>query len=317
MIKLTCHQCHTVFDSRRRDRKYCSTECSHAAQALAYRSEGSARWKGGAPVWTCAFCEQTFTRYISANSKPPMFCSRSCMAANFKEQRIGENNSSWRGGKWPFKGTGWDDIAAQVIGRDGACRYCGGNDRLVAHHLIPQRFWLTLEQSNHLDNLVACCHSCHVKRPEHFWAEIPDALFDPAIHSKGAMPRTAKRKFRVPGPGICEYCGHPTKNSHNKCCSRSCANKLKWKLGNMKSAMEKRSQRAAERLTPCLYCGKTVSKLGNKCCSASCASKLRWASGAMDGVPAKRLKTLGRVPHPSCSVVIGAPPDALPGIARA
>lgn len=44
--------------------------------------------------------------------------------------------------------------------------------KLHVHHVIPWR----LHPINELRWLTVLCSTCHIKRPEHWWKEIPHAI---------------------------------------------------------------------------------------------------------------------------------------------
>lgn len=77
---------------------------------------------------------------------------------------IGENNPNWKGGiafkdpdrnRYPYKR--W---VRAVKDRDGwACRECGSNDQLHAHHIKRWRDYPDLRYE--IDNGLTLCHPCH------------------------------------------------------------------------------------------------------------------------------------------------------------
>lgn len=87
----------------------------------------------------------------------------------------GENSPAWRGGYKDYKGSNWKRNARQARERDNyICQDCMKTQseigkRLDVHHIIPQRFFETLEESNILKNLISLCHSCHIKRDAKIW----------------------------------------------------------------------------------------------------------------------------------------------------
>ena len=79
-----------------------------------------------------------------------------------------ERNPNWRGGRALSYGSGWKVIKEQVRARDRVCQHCGKTPEesgraLDVHHLQPFRF----SGDNSLDNLVALCHSCHMRADDH------------------------------------------------------------------------------------------------------------------------------------------------------
>lgn len=95
------------------------------------------------------------------NSSPEC---RAKMAKAKEGAFIGENNPNWRGGialkdpdrgRYPYKR--W---AKAVKDRDGwACRECGSEDRLHAHHI---KRWCDYPDLRYeIDNGLTLCHPCH------------------------------------------------------------------------------------------------------------------------------------------------------------
>jgi 5-methylcytosine-specific restriction endonuclease McrA len=148
------------------------------------------------------------------------------MTVAYRSRMVGPGNPAWRGGKWKYKGIGWREISAAVL-RGARCFYCPAAPS-VAHHLIPQRFWIDLDAANVRTNLVACCNACHGARPEHYWRCLPDAIFDPLLHVRTGARRT--RHGLRPYPA-CAVCGEPCKRHRSRFCSYSCSNRAKWTTG--------------------------------------------------------------------------------------
>lgn len=148
------------------------------------------------------------------------------MGLAYRHRFNGASNPAWRGGKWGYKGINWAAISAIVVS-SSPCVYCGG-PAILAHHVVPQRFWRDLDASNVRANLVAACQPCHGTRPEHYWHRVPDDLFDPLAHT-----RTASRRVRAdirPYPP-CEICGLPCRRHRSRFCSYSCSNRARWANG--------------------------------------------------------------------------------------
>jgi hypothetical protein len=72
----------------------------------------------------------------------------------------GENSPSWLGGK-SFELYGKDytkEVRKLIFDRDGGvCKLCGGNIKLVVHHIDYNK------RNNNFDNLVTLCHVDNVK----------------------------------------------------------------------------------------------------------------------------------------------------------
>lgn len=174
--------------------------------------------------FTCSVCNKPSVSY---GDRKPVYCSRACMTADYRERFSGENNPAWRGGKWKYKGPGWQTISAAVLAESDACAYCP-TDPVLVHHLIPQRFWIDLDASNVRTNLVPCCGPCHGGRPEHYWRQVPADLFVAELHVREGTRRT--RPDIRPKP-LCEVCGAPCRLHTSRYCSRSCSNTARWAAG--------------------------------------------------------------------------------------
>lgn len=77
---------------------------------------------------------------------------------------------NWKGGSWhQHGGKGWAKLRKAVLARDGhRCRGCGITEAdygrgLSIHHRRPAREFATRKEAHHIDNLAACCQSCHMK----------------------------------------------------------------------------------------------------------------------------------------------------------
>src|SRR5450755_1863534 len=270
MFTKPCEHCSVSFSSRNRSAKYCSRRCGAAVQSVMFKGANSVKFKGGAPTFTCTVCGTVFSRYMAKGAPDPIYCSKGCMTVDYRTRLVGEGNPAWRGGKWPYKGRFWAKISRAVIARDKTCVYCGGTTDLVAHHIIPQRYWLDLDAANVMSNLVACCHDCHVRRPEHYWVELPDSVFNPTIHSKLPMPRTTTALVLKPA---CIICGKPVKWARNQCCSYTCAQAVRWNNGCYEKIKGHRPGTIEKHTRVCAHCGKVfIDKryMGANFCSRDC-----------------------------------------------
>lgn len=93
------------------------------------------------------------------------------------ERMRGSDHPSWRGGSQEQRldrGPNWPQFRAAVLVRDAyTCQDCGmyvpSGKRLVVHHTIPWR----LRPVNDMEHLTTLCVADHLRRPEHWWKEIP------------------------------------------------------------------------------------------------------------------------------------------------
>lgn len=178
----------------------------------------------GNRIHVCIVCGTEFRRWTDAAT----YCSRACMAEDYRSRFGGAGNPSWRGGKWKYKGRRWAEVAARVVARDGACADCGAVAGLLAHHLIPQRFWVDLDDANAADNLLTLCGSCHGRRPEHYWKTLPADLFVDGVHIRTPERRSGEHLRPYP---TCGVCGEPCKRHRSRFCSYACSNRARWREG--------------------------------------------------------------------------------------
>lgn len=158
------------------DKNFCSNSC-RGKYGLALK------WPNGAEMTTitCAYCgkEKIIPRWeINERAKrgqEKFFCNRQCFGYWKSANWAGENNPSWKGG-WTPHGTGWEKIRQIVrYEQDYKCLDCGITEdklgkELDVHHTIPARFFKRKADASIRSNLVALCHSCHMKRER---SEIP------------------------------------------------------------------------------------------------------------------------------------------------
>lgn len=96
------------------------------------------------------------------------------------ERMRGKDHPNWRGGcteQRLDRGADWPEFRAAAMERDGfTCQDCGvfapSGKGLVVHHVIPWR----LRKVNELRWLTTLCVADHLRRPEHWWREIPEEL---------------------------------------------------------------------------------------------------------------------------------------------
>lgn len=171
--KVTCDFCGATFSKRLSqikdsDRDFCSTGC----KGKAYRDRVET---------VCDNCgediEKTQDRYERYENH---YCGQECRLEHMR----GMADPKWKGGATLHEvmlrslsnGSGkWRATRRELKEqREVECRMCGReeskNDRdLQVHHIVP----LTAGGSNHLDNLMFLCHSCHAS-VESYTDEIVD-----------------------------------------------------------------------------------------------------------------------------------------------
>jgi 5-methylcytosine-specific restriction endonuclease McrA/DNA-binding CsgD family transcriptional regulator len=151
-------QCQTCFSALTvGQRKFCSKRCND-------------RWRYSVPSvsFTCGECGSTVL--IPANKVTRRrYCSRSCATAAYNRTHLrGPRNGNWRGGRALYYGTAWKTARDAARARDRVCQHCGKtadmNGRaLDVHHVEPFRF----SGDNSIENLIALCHSCHMRADDH------------------------------------------------------------------------------------------------------------------------------------------------------
>jgi len=184
-IVLQCGQCRRTFHvtPANAGRRFCSRPCSWAwrkSQTAAKRAEQAAKRAPRRPYRrppqqrTCGQCGIAFiikpTEATAVNNgRGRMFCSRSCWSARMSVIQSGENSPSWKGG--PAYGVSWPAARDAARARDLVCADCGrtpeqNRKALDVHHLVPFRsFGIRRHvEANALENLVALCQRCHIKR---------------------------------------------------------------------------------------------------------------------------------------------------------
>ncbi|MBU2346582.1 MAG: HNH endonuclease, partial [Gammaproteobacteria bacterium] len=86
----TCQQCGKAFQTRKKERKYCSKACYGAAN----RAENSVHWKGENLTNTCEVCGKTFRCGSTKVAKKRKYCSPECHG----KVNTSSNNPTWKGG---------------------------------------------------------------------------------------------------------------------------------------------------------------------------------------------------------------------------
>lgn len=157
-----CPQCGNMYNTSRKDSKYCSRDCSSEAQ-----KKGKNR--------TCAHpdCNKEF--YVKPSKEEDRkYCSMDCaksdpaywdQVANTHKARYGR---SWELPGWSEKDIDpqtWEPLAAGVRQQDGhSCQSCSRDkepdeNQFPVHHILPR----SLGGPDEEWNLITLCPSCHRK----------------------------------------------------------------------------------------------------------------------------------------------------------
>lgn len=159
--------------------RFCSLKCHGTWLSEHRRGENHPRFgrKFGRPTALppplTKPCERCGTSFITKQSHVTRrrFCSRSCYAAWQSETgaNAGPNSGTWRGGYDPYYGPSWRAAMRAVRQRDKVCVDCGtapNGRELDVHHIVPFRKYGRERhvEANALDNLVALCNVCHLRR---------------------------------------------------------------------------------------------------------------------------------------------------------
>lgn len=101
------------------------------------------------------------------------FCGRECSSEWMSEHYNGPEHHNWRGGKSMYDAVkrslgekSWKTYRKRARDRGGDCRMCGsdnGDEGLHVHHIVP----ILAGGSNHPDNLMLLCRSCHTAVEAH------------------------------------------------------------------------------------------------------------------------------------------------------
>lgn len=198
--EVVCEVCRTVFHVRgyrAHTARFCSLVCGgawHAKTRLNGKPKpymrGNQFRKGLKPAnaftpeqvralltvhgtdYPCAQCGETFAvkpwiERQNVTKSGLRFCSKPCHNLYMTQRQSGAQSPLWVGGPTTYRGKGWLVQRARAVARDqGICQDC---QRLVGksipvHHIKPFREFTSVEEANHLDNLLSLCQSCHMKR---------------------------------------------------------------------------------------------------------------------------------------------------------
>ena len=142
---------------RGNQRRFCSKRCND-------------RWRYSvrSVSFMCAECGGTVL--LPANKVGRRkYCTRSCATAAYNRKHLrGPRNGNWRGGRALYYGETWKIMRDIVRERDQVCQRCSKTPQengraLDVHHVEPFRF----SGDNSIENLVALCHSCHMRADDH------------------------------------------------------------------------------------------------------------------------------------------------------
>lgn len=157
-------------DVKRLPHAFCDRTCYSEWRKTLTR-ESASRWKGGKITLTCEQCGKPYKKKPCRLKTGTRFCSPECRSNWISENKSGENNHNWRGGKIHerYYGPEWSAISERVRQRDNhTCQRCGLHQSehfkaLDVHHIIPLREFIPdrLEYAHDLDNLITLCSSCH------------------------------------------------------------------------------------------------------------------------------------------------------------
>lgn len=159
--KFDCPSCKSVFNSHRKDAKYCSRTCAQAPR------------KQPPIIKTCLWCKEEFDSRAKNHGRElkrmhmRKFCSRKCMARERATYHNQEQHHQWKGGL--FQDSGY--VRINLYKKFGDKRYMPGLHRYimmqqenrlfsyneVVHHIDGDK------QNNVLDNLVVLSRSYHSK----------------------------------------------------------------------------------------------------------------------------------------------------------
>lgn len=171
-VETVCSQCGSdikVMKCRydKSDHNFCNKECRSEWQT----GENHPRWNGGKEEIECYYCGEVFEVYPNEVGRDNNeFCSRECVSMWQSESMGGPAHHWWTGGTSFYHSIrrnlpdgSWRRTSREY--REGkSCENCGKNkpslDRgLSVHHIIPVKSGGTGEEYN----LMALCHSCHMK----------------------------------------------------------------------------------------------------------------------------------------------------------
>lgn len=160
-IEVKCSECGEFFHkvpSEVSDRNFCSKKC----QKENYSKKITVK---------CQVCASEIERSPS-HIGDTVFCSYDCEGEWISNNRSGENNPRWKGGKERYYGPNWTQISEQVRARDDyKCQRCGVKQKeldrkLDVHHKNKLKDFkvdgsINFNEANNKENLISYCRSCH------------------------------------------------------------------------------------------------------------------------------------------------------------
>lgn len=156
--------------AEKRDRYFCSGECSGKWFSENQSGEDHPLWKGK-EEHNCDNCGATLHRYPRDDRHDRHFCDAECLG----EWRA--ENYSADGRKFGERGRFWIEQREKVLERDDyRCQNCGISEdehnakydmSLHVHHRRPSRLFDSKREAHALDNLETLCIVCHrYKEPD-------------------------------------------------------------------------------------------------------------------------------------------------------
>ena len=145
------------WESKVTDKNFCSNSCKNEYRV----GENNPNYSNRTEI-NCTNCNNTLllTQYELSRSKSH-YCDAECRNEYWRENKIqsGEDNPMYggEGSHWRSRSE-WLQARSTVVKRDGVCQWCGSEDNLHVHHLIP--VFAGGEKYN-LDNLCTLCENCH------------------------------------------------------------------------------------------------------------------------------------------------------------
>jgi len=142
--------------------RFCSNTCRGKGVGQFLRGSNAPKWAGGNLTVKCKECGKEFqARRYSVLSGRKKFCSRECCSQWRSKNLRGERNPLWRGGRVEYS-QDFKEKRETIREREGRrCFLCQRHEtatgKLDVHHIDYDK------NNNSASNLVALCHSCHVK----------------------------------------------------------------------------------------------------------------------------------------------------------